>query len=229
MPAPISVIIPTLNAGAGLARATVALAEGLEAGLIRELVVSDGGSDDGTLDIARELGAHVVSGPASRGGQIGRGVAAAQADWLLVLHADTLLEPGWADPVRRHLRRRDKAGHFRLRFDVAGPAPTLVAGWANLRSRILGLPYGDQGLLIRKDLLTQVGGVPDLPLMEDVALARALRGRLVMLPAVAVTSAERYVQDGWVRRSLRNALTLVRYLTGTPPEKLVRRYQAGSD
>ncbi|MEL7106725.1 MAG: TIGR04283 family arsenosugar biosynthesis glycosyltransferase [Pseudomonadota bacterium] len=229
MPAPISIVIPTLNAGADLGRCAVALAEGLDAGLIRELVVSDGGSADTTLTIADELGANVVTGAASRGGQIGRGVAAAKADWLMILHADTVLDPGWTQAVALHLRDPARAGYFRLRFRAAGLAPRIVAGWANLRARRAGLPYGDQGLVIHRDLLARVGGVPDLPLMEDVALARALRGRLVMLGATAATSAARYQADGWTRRSLRNGLTLARYLTGTPPERLRAGYSKTSN
>lgn len=122
---------------------------------------------------------------------------------------------------------RDKAGYFRLAFRATGLAPAVVARWANLRAAALGLPYGDQGLLISRDLLARIGGIPDLPLMEDVALARALRGRLRALPATARTSAARYERDGWLRRSLTNGGTLLRYLTGTPPERLVARYRSG--
>lgn len=224
MPAPISIVIPTLNAAQGLGRCAAALAEGLEAGLIRELIVSDAGSTDATRAIADGLGAHVMTGPASRGGQISRGVEAAQAEWVLVLHADTELDPGWTEAVGDHLRQPDKAGYFRLRFRASGVAPRIVAGWANLRSRLFGLPYGDQGLLIHRDLLASAGGVPDLPLMEDVVLARNLRGKLVMMGATAATSAARYKADGWTRRSLRNGLTLLRFWAGTPPERLRAPY-----
>lgn len=202
----------------------MALAEGLEAGLIRELIVSDAGSTDATCAIADGLGAHVLSGAPSRGGQIRRGVEVATAGWVLVLHADTELDPGWSEAAGNHLSQPDKAGYFALRFRARGLAPRLVAGWANTRSRLFGLPYGDQGLLIHKTLLKQVGGVPDIPLMEDVALARALRGHLVMLNAMAATSAARYRADGWARRSLRNAVTLLRYLGGTAPDRLRATY-----
>lgn len=225
MPAPISVVIPTLNAAKGLPGVAASLAEGLEAGLIRELVVSDGGSQDATREIADELGASVVEGPASRGGQIRRGVAAARGDWLLILHADTYLDPGWAEPVAAHLAWPDTAAHFRLRFRARGLRPSVVAGWANLRSRLFGLPYGDQGLLIHRDLLAGIGGVPDVPLMEDVILSRRLQGRLSMLPAVAATSAARYQTGGWARRSLRNGWTLARFLLGASPERLAARYR----
>lgn len=225
MPAPISVVIPALDAGEDLSRTLAALVEGLEAGAIRELVVSDGGSADTTRAVAEAWGGRVVDGPPGRGGQLRRGVAAAAGEWLLLLHADTRLAPGWAEAALAHVREHPgRAGWFRLAFRAEGVAPRLVAGWANLRSRALGLPYGDQGLLIRRDLLDGVGGVPDLPLMEDVALARALRGRLRMLPATARTSARRYEAEGWLGRGARNLLTLARYLLGADPARLAERY-----
>ncbi|MEP5182409.1 glycosyltransferase, partial [Tateyamaria sp.] len=113
MRAPISVVIPTLNAEASLTGCLTALMEGLEAGLIRELIISDGGSTDMTLTLAEAWGAEIVSGPASRGGQLRRGCAKAQSDWLLVLHADTRLAPGWTGPVTAHLQGQ-KAGWCQL-------------------------------------------------------------------------------------------------------------------
>ncbi|KUF10354.1 TIGR04283 family arsenosugar biosynthesis glycosyltransferase [Pseudoponticoccus marisrubri] len=224
MRAPISVIIPTLNAADQLPGCLSALAEGLGEGLIRELVITDGGSGDTTLALAEAAGARIVTGPASRGGQLRRGVDAAEGGWLLVLHADTRLTPGWSAAVLAALATPG-AYHFRLRFDAAGPAPALVAGWANLRARLFGLPYGDQGLLIDRESYEAAGGYPDIPLMEDVALARALRGRLHGLPAIAVTSAAKYQRQGWLRRGARNLVTLLRYLTGTDPEVLARAYR----
>lgn len=224
MPAPISVVIPTLNAAAQLPAAAADLMPGLAAGLVRELVVSDGGSADGTRGVAQALGAEWVAGPAGRGGQIGRGVAAARGDWLLILHADTHLPADWPEAAAAHMGDfPDRAGYFRLSFRAAGAAPRLVAGWANLRSR-LGLPYGDQGLLVHRDVLAAAGGVPDLPLMEDVALARALAGRLRALPVTASTSADRYLRDGWIRRGGGNLWRLGRYLAGADPRRLARTY-----
>ena len=115
-----------------------------------------------------------------------------------------------------------------LGFRAGGILPRVVAGWANIRSRVFGLPYGDQGLLLRRALLEEVGGVPEIPLMEDVALARALRGRLCALPGTALTSAERYQAEGWFRRGARNLTVLLRYLLGVPPERLVRAYRRRS-
>lgn len=224
MRAQISVVIPTLDAEAALGPCLHALMEGLELGLIRELIVSDGGSGDATGAVAQAWGAEVLHGPPSRGGQLRRGVAAARGEWVLVLHADTVLRRGWTDAVRSHLAQADRAGWFQLAFDQSGIAAAIVASWANLRSR-LGLPYGDQGLLIHRDLYEAVGGYPDQPLMEDVALARALRGRLTALDAVAVTSAAKYRRQGWLRRGGRNLWTLLRYAAGASPERLAQAYR----
>lgn len=223
MRAPISVIIPTLNAQDGLGPCLTSLMAGLEAGLIRELIVSDGGSVDATVPLAKEWGAEVVMGPASRGGQLRRGCDKATGEWLLVLHADTVLDAGWVGPVISHLETR-KAGWFRLAFDRGGQAGNVVAAWANLRSR-LGLPYGDQGLLVPRSLYNKAGGYPDQPLMEDVALSRALSGRLTMIDAVARTSPARYQQQGWLRRGGRNLWTLARYFTGASPQRLAESYR----
>ncbi len=226
MPAPISVVIPTLNAAHVLPATADALLAGATEGLIGELVLSDGGSTDQTEDVARELGAVWVTGPAGRGGQIARGVEASKGDWLLILHADTWLSEGWTEVARRHIALTpDKAGWFQFRFRAKGMAPRLIAGGANLRARYLGLPSGDQGLLISRNLLDAAGGVPDLPLMEDVALARRLKGQLVPLNADALTSAERYIADGWTRRVTRNLTTLTRYLMGADPSALKARHE----
>lgn len=223
MRAKLTVVMPTLDAEAGLMQSLAPLAEGLSAGLIRELVISDGGSGDATLMIAEEAGAEIVTGPPSRGAQLRRGAEAARGEWLLFLHADTVLPPGWPDVVLAHLEN-GRPAHFRLRFGHSGFAAFLVAGWANLRSRMFHLPYGDQGLLISKSEYDAAGGYPDIPLMEDVAMARKLGKRLVVLSATATTSAEKYVRDGWFRRGARNLSLLLRYLMGADPVRLARRY-----
>ena len=223
MRAPISVIIPTLNAQESLGRCLASLVEGLDQGLIREVILSDGGSNDGTGAIAQAWGAEVVEGLASRGGQLRRCCVTAQGEWLLILHADTALEPGWGAFVQPHLAS-SQAAWFQLKFDGDGLPAKWVAGWANLRSRVFGLPYGDQGLLVPRALYAAVGGYPDQPLMEAVVLARALRGQLVGLGVTAVTSSEKYRTQGWLKRGVRNLWTLARYFAGVSPEKLAESY-----
>ncbi len=237
MRAPLSVIVPTLNAEAALPLLLADLMAANEAGLLRELILSDGGSTDQSQRIAEAVGAEWVTGPAGRGGQLQRGVAQAKGDWLLILHADSHLPEGWLEAVSRHIGMAhgpdhgpdqsadQKAGYFALSFDAKGPMPRLVAGWANLRARLLGLPYGDQGLLLSRVLYDQIGGYPDIPLMEDVAIAKALTGQLRPLDARIVTSAAKYQQQGWLRRGTRNLVTLLRYLAGADPEDLAQAYR----
>lgn len=229
MRAPLSIVIPTLNAGGELPGALACLMQGVEAGLVRELVVSDGGSTDGTVEMAEQVGAVVIPGAPGRGGQIARGVSASTGDWILILHADTQLGAGWVEAVERLMARaaagEPRAGYFRLRFRAKGLMAGVTATWANLRARLFGLPYGDQGLVLPRSLYAEVGGMPDLPLMEDVAIARALRGRLIALEAEAATSATRYEKSGWIRRGSRNFWTLVSYLMGADPEALARDYR----
>jgi rSAM/selenodomain-associated transferase 2 len=223
MRAPISVIVPTLNAGVGLHYTLSCLMEAVDAGLIREVIVSDAGSTDQTLEIAKDWGAEVVSGTPSRGGQLRRGCGDAKGAWLLILHADTVLSEGWSIAAGNHLQT-GQAGWFSLSFRQGGVRGRLVALWANARSR-MGLPYGDQGLLISRAIYDAVGGYRDIALMEDVALARALKGKMRRIDALAITSAAKYQTQGWVRRGARNLWTLACYFSGVAPEVLAERYR----
>lgn len=227
MRAPVSVVIPTLDAASGLPDCLLSLMEGLAAGLIREVVIADGGSSDDTAHIAQETGARWIVCAPSRGGQLRAGVAAATGEWLLILHADCTLAPGWAAVVEGQIVR-DRPAYFRLRFDAPGVAPGVFAAWADLRARFFGLPYGDQGLLISRADYEAVGGYPDIPLMEDVVIARALSARLMRLPHVITTSAAKYRRDGWLRRGAHNLSLLTRFLLGADPRDLARRYRGGA-
>ncbi|MEM9050047.1 MAG: TIGR04283 family arsenosugar biosynthesis glycosyltransferase [Pseudomonadota bacterium] len=228
MAAPVSVIIPTYQAADRLGPCLAALAEGLGDGILRELIIVDCGSQDGIEALADAIGAEFMLAPRGRGRQLAAAARRARGSWFLFLHADTVLEPGWGTSVIEHVSKHpQKAGWFRLRFDTPGFWPWLVAGWANLRARHLGLPYGDQGLLIHRALYSAVGGYPEIALMEDVALVRALRGRLAPLSCAAVTSAARYRAEGWLRRGLRNQLVMLRYLFGVSPERLSALYEKG--
>lgn len=180
----------------------------------------DGGSADETLQ--RTGDAMVINTPAGRGGQLRAGIAAASGDFLLLLHADTCLSPNWPEAVAA--ANPDIAGYFHFRLDSPLWLARMIERIVALRCRILSLPYGDQGLLISRTLLMQIGGMPDLPLMEDVALAHRLKGRLRSLPATATTSAAKYERDGWLRRPFRNLLCLTLYFAGVPPEKIRKLY-----
>ncbi|MEM6906512.1 MAG: TIGR04283 family arsenosugar biosynthesis glycosyltransferase [Pseudomonadota bacterium] len=230
MSAELSVIIPTLNAANRLGPCLGAVSEGLMAGLVRELILADGGSEDRISAVADDLGARLVTAPRGRGTQLHAGAEAATGRWLLFLHADTLLPPDWAGTVARHIRENPtQAGYFDLRFDSSHPMARMTAAWANLRAWIFALPYGDQALLVSASLYAETGGFPAQPLMEDVAFARILgRRRLTRLAGQVTTSAERYAREGWLRRGGRNLLTLALYLAGRDPEKLVAWYRGGS-
>ncbi|MEL6979910.1 MAG: TIGR04283 family arsenosugar biosynthesis glycosyltransferase [Pseudomonadota bacterium] len=227
MTAPLSVVIPTLNALPGLGPVIGSLGPGLQAGLIRDLVISDGGSNDEIAAAAEGLGARLVTGPPGRGGQLRRGADAASGAWLLFLHADTLLPEGWPGAVAAHFAEApDRAASFRLAYDEAGFGARLVSGWANLRTRLFALPYGDQALLISRRLYDAVGGYPDQPVMEDVALARRLgRRRLRLLAPAVETSFEKYRREGWLRRGAKNWACLAQYYAGVDPEVIAARYR----
>ena len=199
---------------------------GLEAGLIREVILSDGGSQDATCEIADAAGCAIVTGSAGRAKQLIAGSNAARGDWLIFLHADTALSRDWPERVSAHIDAgTERAAAFTLVFRSDAREAKWLAGRANRRARWFGLPYGDQGLLISRALYDEVGGYPDIPLMEDVALVRAIgRKRLSLLTAEARTSAAKYERDGWRRRAYRNAWLLTRYLLGASPEKLARLY-----
>jgi rSAM/selenodomain-associated transferase 2 len=223
---PLSVVIPTLDAAACLPAAFVALETGR--GIVREVIVADGGSTDDTLAVAREWSARVVTASRGRGQQLAQGAEAAVGKWLLFLHADTRLERGWAEAVRRFIAdptSRERAGYFAFRLDDDVPAARRLERMVEWRSRALGLPYGDQGLVIARGFYQRLGGFPPLALMEDVALARRIgRRRLVPLDVVALTSAARYRHEGYGRRSLRNLFCLSCYFLGMPPRLIRRMY-----
>jgi rSAM/selenodomain-associated transferase 2 len=225
----LSVVIPLLDAATSLPATLAALDEGRAGGLVGEIVVADGGSRDGGGALAESLGARVIDAPRGRGPQLAAGAAAASGDWLLFLHADTRLAPGWSAVAARFMQEAEnggRAGVFRLALDDADPRARRIERLANWRTRVLGLPYGDQGLLLSRALYEALGGFRPLLLMEDVELARRIgRRRLVMLEGEALTSAARYRRDGWLRRPLRNLALLTAYFLGVPPHLLQRLYR----
>lgn len=227
MPAPLSVIIPALNAESDIQLCLTSLMPGLEAGLIREVLVVDGGSADRTQEIADRTGANfIVSDRPGRAHQLRLGAEQARGEWLLFLHADTALSRDWAERALAHLQRGPaQAAAFSLVFRSDHPMAKTVARRANQRARALGLPYGDQGLLISRRLYDEVGGYEDTVFMEDVLLVRAIgKKRLTILQAEAHTSAAKYERDGWRKRSWQNAWLITRFLLGASPTKLAKAY-----
>ena len=227
-------VLCTFNEAERLPRAFASLEEGVRTRLVAEWTLADGGSTDRTVDIARELGFRVVTGAAGRGAQLAAGAEAASramapGDAYLFMHADTVLAPGWTRPVEQFLRDaqdRDRAAAFRFALDEDGGAARRLAAMVNWRARALKLPYGDQGLIIPKAFYERLGGYKPWPLFEDVDLVRRIgRARLTLLPASAVTSAERFRREGYVKRSAKNLSLLARYYAGADPAALARRYR----
>ena len=216
----LSAVIPTLNAARTLSAAVAAL------GPVAELIVADGGSTDATPAVAAGCGARTIDASRGRGSQIAAGIAATTRPWLLLLHADTQLQPGWRKAAEAHMATSpDKAGFFRFAVRGDDPQARRLERMVAWRCRVLALPYGDQGLLIHRDLLRAVGGMRPMPLMEDVDLIRRLgRRRLVALNAIALTSADKWHRGGWYRRSARNLFCLALWFAGVPPRWIVRLY-----
>ena len=222
-PLPASALIPTLNAAATLPATLAALR-----GSVAEIIISDCGSTDGTPDIAREHGALVIPAARGRGVQLRAAAEAATQPWLLALHADTKPGPGWQAAIADFIARpavAAEAGYFRFTLNDPAPEARRLEAMVAWRCRWLGLPYGDQGLLIGRDFYRALGGYEAIPLMEDVALIRRIgRKRLVALPADFITSAEKWQRDGWYARSARNLFCLSLWFAGVAPERIAAFY-----
>jgi rSAM/selenodomain-associated transferase 2 len=220
---PASALIPTLNAAATLPATLAALR-----GSVAEIIISDGGSTDRTREIASEHGALVIPAARGRGVQLRAAAEAATQPWLLALHADTKPGPGWQAAIADFIARpaaAAQAGYFRFTLNDPAPEARRLEAMVAWRCRWLGLPYGDQGLLIGRDFYRALGGYEAVPLMEDVALIRRIgRKRLVALPADFITSAEKWQRDGWYARSARNLFCLSLWFAGVAPERIAAFY-----
>ena len=223
----ISVVIPTLNSGASLSATLDQLSLGRRS-LVQEIIVSDGGSRDATLEIAGRANCRVIQGPSGRGEQLRYGALQAEGRWLLFLHADTHLATGWEDAASDFMRRtgeRRRGAVFTFKLDDQTKSARLLESVVAARVKLLGLPYGDQGLLLSRAFYHEVGGFKSMPLMEDVDLVRRIgRANLETLAASAVTSADRYRRNGYVHRMARNAACLCLYFIGVPPRSIAKIY-----
>ncbi|MDD5564015.1 MAG: TIGR04283 family arsenosugar biosynthesis glycosyltransferase [Thermoanaerobaculaceae bacterium] len=224
----LAVVVPTLDEERAIGACLAAVGD--DQGI--EVAVSDGGSADATVAAARRErpGVRVVTGPPGRGAQLNRGAAAVAADAYVFVHADCRLPAGWAAAVRGALADPGVAlGCFRLHTEPARPGAGAAARWwwrlLDLRSRGLGLPYGDQALFVRREVFAAVGGFPPIPLMEDVEFVRrCLRhGRLARLPLAVRTTARRFARRP-LRARLCTATFPLLFRLGVSPHRLARWY-----
>jgi rSAM/selenodomain-associated transferase 2 len=224
----LTIVVPAFNAEKSLANLLGRLAPSIDVSAAEVLVV-DGGSTDETRRIAIEGGAVCLTAERGRGQQLAAGAAAAGGDWLLFVHADTRLPAKWKPVVAQFIgesANRRRAGYFRFALDDSATPARWIERAVLWRNRILGLPYGDQGLLISRAFYRELGGYKPLPLMEDVDFVRRIgRRRLVMLDGVAVTSADRYRREGYLSRVLRNFVCLSLYAAGVPARVIAGIYR----
>lgn len=222
----LSIVIPVLNEAKNNLTAFLAPLGSLrKAG--HEIIVVDGGSGDTTALGAQAYADSVITSPCGRARQMNAGAAAASGDVLLFLHADSTLPENAVRLVEKAIDVSGRGwGRFDVRLSSDRPMLRLVAGLMNLRSRLTGIATGDQGIFVERKLFESVGGFPDLPLMEDVALSTRLKQieRPICLAAVITTSSRRWEKHGvwptiWLMWRLRFA-----YWCGTDPATLVRIY-----
>jgi rSAM/selenodomain-associated transferase 2 len=218
----IGVVIPTLNEAEFL---PALLSDLRRVAVPLDVVVADGGSADGTPAAASTAGVRVIAAPRGRAAQMNAGARAVAGRWLLFLHADSRLPPR----ARRALltavvdEPELEVAVFGFAIDLPLPGRRFVEMGQALRQTLFGLPYGDQGLLVRRELFEQVGGFPEVPLLEDVAALRALgrRARVHTLSGTILTSGRRYRRDGVVRTWLRHTAIMLLYSIGVPPHRLL--------
>ncbi|MEZ4279466.1 MAG: TIGR04283 family arsenosugar biosynthesis glycosyltransferase [Myxococcota bacterium] len=217
----ISVVIPTLEEAERIG----ALVRSLRQDGV-EIIVVDGGSRDATAALAREAGARVLESTRGRAVQLRRGSQNANGDLILFLHADTRLPEGWQAAVRGAMREPAVAGGaFGFRLEERGLFHRWLELWVGLRNRAFRLPYGDQAIFVRRRVLEAMGGIPEVPIFEDLDLVRGIKasGRLALLPLPATTSARRYARGGGLRTLLGHQWALLGWLCGWDRARLARR------
>ena len=224
----ISVVVPVLDEADTLALSLRPLQSVRGHGV--EVIVVDGGSRDRTRCVASPLCDRLLGAPRGRARQMNAGAAAARGLVLLFLHADTRLPCGWAEQVRDSLGNRGHEwGRFDVRLDGAHPMLRVVERAMNLRSRLSGIATGDQAIFVTRAAFREAGGFPDIALMEDVALSRALRtrSRPVCLRRTAITSSRRWERHGIARTIVLMWRLRLAYALGGDPERLARLYRGG--
>mgnify|MGYP002624075144 CR=1 FL=1 len=219
----VAILIPALNEAAAIERA---VSSAWDAGA-DEVIVADGGSTDATVELARSAGAHVITSPRGRALQQNAAAAEATADVLLFQHADNWCSADCLTQIREALSDKDiLGGAFRQRIDAPGFRFRLLE-WGNaMRVRLFRLPYGDQGIFMRREVFERLGRFPEVALMEDVLLMQKFRrlARPVLLPGPHFVSARRWHRHGVLRQTLRNWRILLAHTLGASPDRLVEMY-----
>lgn len=199
---------------------------------VHEVFVIDGASEDETVLNAKQAGATVLHSKPGRGIQLATGAREATGDVVLILHVDNWLDPTASDQMTRALKEGQvESGAFWQRIEAEGFGYRALE-WGNaMRVRWFGLAYGDQAIFVRRSVLELVGGIPEVPLMEDVALMRLLKKRKhpVLLKGPLYISPRRWQQNGVVRQTLKNWFLLTAYSLGMPAERIVRWYEPPTD
>lgn len=222
----LGIVLPTLNEQAWIESALAPLQALRSAG--HRLVVVDGMSTDATAERARPLADLVIDSPRGRARQMNRGAQACEGEILWFLHADTWVPPGAADAILDALTDPRRVwGRFDVHLSGHAPLLRVVAALMNLRSRVSGIATGDQGIFLRREAFESVGGYPDIPLMEDIALSRALLGigRPTCIGPRLVTSSRRWERHGIARTILLMWRLRLAYALGTDPRVLARSYR----
>lgn len=214
----VTAVIPTLNEEARIG-ATI---DAALAARVAEVIVADGGSTDETVRIARGRGARVITGERMRARQLNRGAEAASHEAIVFLHADTFLPHGAAKAIVEALESGADFGGFRVEFIEGGPRLAYVAFMINARTRLTRAPWGDQAQFVRRSAFP---GYPEMPIMEDYALAMRMRDRAAILPLKVRTSGRRFLAKGVIRTSIVNWTIITAYHLGVSPERLARWYR----
>lgn len=225
MPCRLSIIIPALNEASVLGSSLLHLQPVREAG--HELIVVDGSSTDDTPALAAPMVDEVIHAPRGRARQMNAGAALARGDTLVFVHADTYLPNGAVNALCTGMAQQSTSwGRFDVRLSGPHRSLRIVEFLMNLRSRLTGIATGDQAIFVQRRLFETVGGFPDIPLMEDIALSRTLRAivRPLCLRESVITSSRRWERQGIMRTIALMSYLRTAYALGVDPERLVRLY-----